>query len=178
MKMFPRFILWIYALGVALASIALLLLWSGVVRASMHDIINDQTAVGAAIFLLFSIFFLIYRSGGPRSEQEPETITHRMENGDVKITFATLEQLVERAAMRIRGVQNLQNRVRNSENGGLKIAIRFAIEADQDIPKMTAEMQQTVKKYIEETAGIPVEEVTVYVTELSVPKDVVKKRVE
>ncbi|MGB8955102.1 MAG: alkaline shock response membrane anchor protein AmaP [Tumebacillaceae bacterium] len=178
MKMFPRFILWIYALGVALASIALLLLWSGVVQASMRDLINDQTAAGAAIFLLFSIFFLIYRTSGSRHEQEPETIAHRMENGDVKITYATLEQLVERAAMRIRGVQNLKNRVRNSENGGLKIAVRFAIEADLDIPKTTAEMQQAVKEYIEATAGIPVEEVTVYVTELSTPKDVVKKRVE
>lgn len=178
MKMFPRFILWIYALGVALASIALLLLWSGVVEATMYDIINDQTAIGASIFLLFSIFFLIYRSRGPRNEHEPESITHRMENGDVKITHATLEQLVERAAQRIRGVQNLKNRVRLSANGGLKIAVRFAIDADLDIPKTTAEMQQTVKEYIETTAGISVEDVTVYVTELSAPADVVKKRVE
>ena len=177
MKFIPRFILWIYALGVALVSIALLLLWSGVVQASIFDIVNDDTAVGAAIFLLFSIFFLIYRSGSPR-QHEPETITHRMENGEVKITYATLEQLVERAALRVRGVQNLKNRVRNSENGGLKIAVRFSIDADLDIPKTTAEMQTTVKEYVESTAGIPVEEVTVYVTELAAPKDVVKKRVE
>ena len=81
-------------------------------------------------------------------------------------------------AQRIRGVQNLKNRVRLSANGGLKIAVRFAIDADLDIPKTTAEMQQTVKEYIETTAGISVEDVTVYVTELSAPADVVKKRVE
>lgn len=179
MKIFPRMLLWLYALGIVAVSVIGLLDYAGLYRVRTLEL-NDQAAVIAVIAILFSLFFLFARMGY-RPAREPETVTHRMENGDVKISFETIEQLVGRAASAIRGVQNHTTRVRTTETGLLKILIRFSIEADLDIPKTTADLQEAVKTYVMTTTGIKVESITVYVTELAVKPDVVqqsKRRVE
>lgn len=180
MKIVPRILLWIYALGVAIASGFVLFQYamdqfsSDSLSISLND---DKLAAAALLFFLVSIIFLLYRTKGRRM-REPESVTNKMEHGDVKITYETLEQLATRAAAKIRGVQDLKTRARMNENGALRIGVRFAIEPDLDIPKTTAELQETIKSYIEMTTSIPVEQVAVYVTQLAMPREVVKKRVE
>ncbi|PWK11508.1 alkaline shock response membrane anchor protein AmaP [Tumebacillus permanentifrigoris] len=179
MKIFPRILLWLFALGIAAVSVLGLLDYAGLYRVRTLEL-NDQAAVVAVIAILFSLYFLFARTG-QRPAREPETVTHRLENGDVKISYETIEQLVGRAASTIRGVQNQTTRVRTTENGLLKIMIRYSIEVDLDIPKTTADLQEAVKTYIVTTTGIKVDSVTVYVTELAVKPDVVqvtKRRVE
>lgn len=179
MNIIPRILLWLYAAGVAAASVTVLLQYAGLRVLDTRLRITEEGALAALIFLLVSIFFLVYRSrrGGGRN-REPQTVVHKMEHGDVKITYEAIEQLATRAAVKIRGVKNLETRVRVAEGDALTLAVRFAIEADLDIPKTTAELQGTVKDYIESTTGIPVALVTVYVTEMATAPDVVKKRVE
>jgi uncharacterized alkaline shock family protein YloU len=172
-----RILLWLYAAGVATASVAVLLQYAGLRVLDYRVRITEEGALVAVIFLLISIFFLLYRTSG-HSDREPETVVHKLDHGDVRITYNTIEQLATRAALKIRGVKDLKTRVRMQEGGAMHIAIRFAIEADLDIPKTTAELQQAVKEYVESTSGIPITEVTVYVTELAAPPEVVKKRVE
>ncbi|KEO82545.1 alkaline shock response membrane anchor protein AmaP [Tumebacillus flagellatus] len=180
MKIFPRILLWVYALGVGAAAVVGLLDYAGLYRVRTLEI-NDETAIAAVVALLFSLFFLFARTG-QRAPREPQTVTQRMEHGDVKISYETIEQLVGRAVSNIRGVQNHNTRVRSTEQGQLRIMIRFSIEADLDIPKTTADLQDAVKTYIQSTTSIPVESVTVYVTELAVKQEVVqpiqKRRVE
>ncbi|MBL0388135.1 alkaline shock response membrane anchor protein AmaP [Tumebacillus sp. ITR2] len=180
MKIVPRILLWLYALGIAAASVIGLLDYAGLYRIYSLQI-NDETAIAAVVAILFSLFFLFARTG-QRAAREPQTVTQRMENGDVKISYETLEQLVGRAASAIRGVQKHSARVRTTEQGLLRIMIRYSIEADLDIPKTTADLQEAVKTYIQTTTGIKVESVTVYVTELAVQQEAVqptkKRRVE
>ncbi|HEU4963668.1 MAG TPA: alkaline shock response membrane anchor protein AmaP [Bacilli bacterium] len=180
MKFLPRFLLWLYALGGAVASVVVLLQYFGTNVIGHNFEIYEEGAGAALLYLLISVFFLFYRSKG--YDREPQTITHKMQNGDVKITFETLEQLASRAAGKIRGITDLKTRVRALETGTVRIAVRYAIEADLDIPKTTAELQETIKTYIESTAGIEVEQVMVYVTQLASQqpktKEPVKKRVQ
>lgn len=179
MKVFPRILLWLFALGIAAAAVIGLLDYAGLYRVPGLQL-NDTAAIIAVVALLFSLFFL-FASTSKRPPREPQTVTQRMEHGDVKISYETIEQLVGRAASNVRGVRNHTIRVRTTEHGQLQIAIRFAIEADLDIPKTTAELQDGIKSYIQTTTSIPVESVTVYVTELAVKQDVVqtaKRRVE
>jgi uncharacterized alkaline shock family protein YloU len=175
-RLFPRIILWLYALGVAAACVVILLQYAGTEVLGRNFVIYEDGAAAAVIFLLISIFFLIYRT--KRMEYEPQTITHRLDNGDLKISYNTLEQLALRAATRVRGVTDLKARVHMNEGGTMRIAVKFAIEAGLDIPKTTAELQDGVKQFVEQTTGIPVEQVTVYVMELASTQPVVKKRVE
>lgn len=177
MKLFPRIILWLYALGVAAACVVVLLQYAGTEVLGRNFEIYDDGAAAAVIFLLLSIFFLIYRS--KRGDHEPQTITHKLDNGDLKISYDTLEQLSLKAASRVRGVSDLKARVHMNEGGTMRIAMKFSIEAGLEIPKTTAELQDAVKHFVEQTTGIPVEQVTVYVLELAQAQTaVVKKRVE
>lgn len=170
-------LLWLYALVVGIASVMILLQYAGVHVIGEFIHIADPLAATAVVMLLVSLFFLIYRTG-PSKTREPQMITHKMENGDVKIAVDTLEQLATRAAGRIRGVRDLKTRVRANEAGLLRIAVRCAVEADLDIPKTTKELQDSVKSYVEQTAGLPVEQVIVYVSQVAQPQEAAKKRVE
>lgn len=178
MKIVPRMLLWIYALAVLLASGYVLVLYGETAFGEgVNNIrIDDTVAAIALVLLLVSVFFLLYRT--KRRQREPQSVIHKMEHGDVKITYETVEQLAERAATKIRGVQNLKTRVRVQEGGALVIGVRFSVDADLDIPKTTAELQEAVKQYVEGTTGLSVEQVAVYVTEVAPAKEVVKKRVE
>ncbi|ASS75943.1 hypothetical protein CIG75_13900 [Tumebacillus algifaecis] len=171
-------ILWLYALGVAAACVVVLLQYAGFELLGRHFMIYEDGAAAAVIFLLLSIFFLIYRS--KQGDHEPQTITHQLDHGDLKISYDTLEQLSLKAASRVRGISDIKARVHMNEGGTMRIAIKFSIEAGLEITKTTAELQSSVKDFVELTTGIPVEQVTVYVLELAqqTQAQVVKKRVE
>lgn len=177
MNLLPRFLLWLYALGVAVSSAVVLLQYFGFEVLGRNFVIYEEGAGAALLFLLISIFFLFYRTKG--RGRDPQTITQKAEHGDIKITYDTLEQLATRAAGKVRGIADLNTRVRALENGSLRIAVRFSIQPDFDIPKTTAELQEAIKQHIESIAGITVDQVLVYVTQLAAaPKEAAKKRVE
>ncbi|MFD2170903.1 alkaline shock response membrane anchor protein AmaP [Tumebacillus lipolyticus] len=176
MKLVPRIVLWLYALGVGAASVFVLLQYAGLELLGRNFVVYDDGAAVAAVFLLLSIFFLFYRS--TPTEREPQTIMHKLENGDLKISYDTLEQLTLKAAAGVRGVNDLRARVHLNEGGTMRIAVKYSIEAGLEIPKTTAELQGTVKQFVEQATGIKVEQVTVYVMELTQAPTVAKKRVE
>jgi uncharacterized alkaline shock family protein YloU len=128
--------------------------------------------------LVLSIFFMFYRTKA--REESLQTVTHKMENGDVQISYETIEQLATRAAQRVRGITDLKTRARANEAGVVRIAVRVVVEADTDIPAVTKDLQDGVKTYVETTTGVTVDQVMVYVTEVaaSAPREVVKKRVQ
>lgn len=176
MKFFPRMLLFLYAGGIAFVTVMVLLQYAGMSVLGTGIRIFDETAAWSIIFLLLSIFFMFYRTKA--REQQTQTIQHKMENGDVQISYETIEQLATRAALKIRGVHDLKTRVRANDAGVARIAVRVQVEPDTDIPKVTKELQDSVKLYVETTTGVSVDSVSVYVTELAPTRETVKKRVE
>jgi len=174
-KFFPRLLLFLYAGGIAAACVMVLLQYAGMNVIGSGIRVFDEAAAWAVLFLLLSIFFMFYRT--KTREPQLQSVTHKMEHGDVQISYETLEQLATRAALKIRGIKDLKTRVR-ANDGTVTIAVRVQVEAETDIPKVTKELQDGVKAHVEQTAGVPVNTVTVYVTELAAAREVVKKRVE
>jgi len=176
LKFFPRMLLFLYAGGIAFVSIMVLLQYAGMNVLGNGIRIFDETAAWSIVLLLLSIFFMFYRTKA--RDEQVQTITHKMENGEVQISYETIEQLATRAALKVRGVHDLKTRVRANEVGVARIAVRVQVDADTDIPKVTKELQDSVKMYVETTTGVSVDSVTVYVTELAPAREIVKKRVE
>lgn len=176
MKFFPRMLLFLYASGVAVVATMVSLQYAGMNVLGNGIRIFDETFAWAIIFLSLSIFFIFYRTKA--RDEQMRMIKHKMENGEVQISYATVEQLATRAALKVRGVHDLKTRVHANEAGVARIAVRVQVEADTDIPKVTKELQDSVKMYVETTTGVSVDSVTVYVTELAPTRETVKKRVE
>nr|WP_280521220.1 alkaline shock response membrane anchor protein AmaP [Paenibacillus mangrovi] len=173
-----RLLLFIYSLSIGIISVFAILRLSGLVPGL--EINMDQTTltvtyvVVAAVLLLlsFRFFYISIR----RERVDIPSIDQRTEYGDIQISVETIENLCLKAASRIRGAKDLKARIRVRE-AGLEIMIRTVVEGDVSIPTMTTEIQKQVHDYLQETTGIPVSNVAVYIANVG-QSTTIKSRVE
>ncbi|KKO52079.1 alkaline shock response membrane anchor protein AmaP [Paenibacillus sp. DMB20] len=177
-KIVDRLMLFIYSLSIGVISVVAILLLSGAIP---YDLTYDWEQrliwagiIAAAVLFLMSIrFFYI-------SVRRDRTVTHsidqRTEFGDIQISVETIENLCLKAASRVRGVRDLKSRIKVSQSG-LDIAIRAVVDGEESIPGLTTEVQKQVHDFVEDTTGIPVSSVSVYIANV-VQAPSFKSRVE
>lgn len=127
-----------------------------------------------ACILLASLrfFYVSIRRGG----NSTPSIDQRTEFGDIRISMETVENLSLKAASKHRGVKDLKARIRVAD-AGLEIVLRAIVDGESPIPQLTEEIQRSVKDHVEETTGIPVAVVTVFVANI-IQSQTFKSRVE
>jgi uncharacterized alkaline shock family protein YloU len=186
MKVVDRLLLFVYSLVIGVASVFAIIMAAGGFEADwlkdvVDDIVGEDSAIQvtvivvAILILLFSLRFFILsfkRSGG-----HAPSINQRTEHGDIRISVDTVENLALKAASRTRGVKDLKARVRAADSG-LQIMIRAFVDGDTPIPALSEEMQKTVSELVQETTGIPVAEVSVYIANVTQAPTTYKSRVE
>lgn len=86
--------------------------------------------------------------------------------GAVNITVTALEHLVSKAAKQIKEVKEIKPRVKPLADG-IAIYLNASVNTESNLPFVTKELQDTVKGYIEQIAGINVLEVKVLVNYIS-----------
>jgi uncharacterized alkaline shock family protein YloU len=185
-RMLDRLLLFLYSVAIGAAAIFAIAAASGGISASRMKVAIDQSVGGsravqgivigvAIVVLLVSIrFFIVSVSRG--GSQTP-SINQRTEHGDIRISVETVENLALKAASRTRGVKDLRARVRVAE-AGLEILIRAFVDGEGSIPALSEEMQRTVSEQIEESTGIPVAEVSVFIANVTQAPTSYKSRVE
>lgn len=137
--------------------------------------VRTTVIVIAVLLLLLSVrfFILSVRGGG----SVPPSINQRTELGDIRISLETVENLSLKAASRVRGARDLKARVRVADSG-LVIMIRAFADGEGPIPALSEEIQRTVAAHVEETTGIPVAEVSVFIANVAHSPATFKSRVE
>lgn len=185
-KLLDRLLLFLYSIAIGIVSVAAIIAASGGLNEKgLHDWLDNMTGdsdavriaviCAAIVLLLVSVrFFIVSVSRGGSAAP---SINQRTEHGDIKISVETVENLALKAASRSRGVKDLKARVRVSE-AGLEIQIRAFVDGDGSIPSMSEDMQRTVAQHIEETTGIPVAEVSVFIANVTQAPTTFKSRVE
>ena len=123
---------------------------------------NVYTIVLAVVFALISLRFLFYRS----SHSDLDFVALQGEHGQIRISFETIQQLSNRTGRSVRGVQEFTTRVRSGQ-AGILLSVRVKALADLDLARMSAEIQNAVKEYVERTSGVTVERVAVNIAELA-----------
>ncbi|MBN2984442.1 MULTISPECIES: alkaline shock response membrane anchor protein AmaP [Cohnella] len=185
-RMLDRLLLFLYTLAVGAASvIAVVVALGGFDTEWLKQFVEEAAggyravqasviAVGVVLFLIsFRLFVVSFRRTGGSSE----SITQRTEHGDIRISVETIENLALKAASRSRGVKDLRARVRASESG-LQIMIRAFVDGENSIPSISEEMQKAVSEHLEQTTGIPVSEVSVFIANVTQSPTTYKSRVE
>ncbi|MDR9852697.1 alkaline shock response membrane anchor protein AmaP [Paenibacillus sp. VCA1] len=177
-KILDRFLLFIYSLSIGIISVFAILRLSDLVP-GLGEYLDAATlqitllVIAAVLFLLSVRFFYISIR---RDRSQIPSIDQRTEYGDIQISVETIENLCLKAAARIRGAKDLKARIRVTE-AGLEIMIRAVVEGDVSIPSMTTDIQKQVHDYLQETTGIPVSNVAVYIANVA-QSTTVKSRVE
>lgn len=167
-KIMDRFLLFIYSLCVAVLSVIAILFLSGAIPQKLDASYGPAAyvtavSVAAVLFLLSIRFFYISLRTGRSSVP---TVDQRTEFGDIQISLETIENLSLKAAAKVKGIRELKARIRVSQ-AGLEIMIRAVVDGDHSLPVLTSEVQRQVHDFVQETTGIPVADVSVYIANLS-----------
>ncbi|AIQ64762.1 hypothetical protein PSTEL_18250 [Paenibacillus stellifer] len=167
-KILDRLLLFLYSLSIGILSVIALLLLSGVVPWNLE--IRDWNTVyiaavaGSVILFLLSIRFFYISLRRDRSSSL--SVDQRTEYGDIQISMETIENLSLKAAGRVKGIRDLKSRIRVSQ-AGLEIMIRGVVDGDHSLPLLTSDIQRQVHEYVQETTGVPVADVSVYIANLA-----------
>jgi uncharacterized alkaline shock family protein YloU len=120
--------------------------------------------VGGIIAILIAIRFFFYRvrRGAPSTDY----VSLNGDHGSIRISHETIRQLANRSGKTIRGVQEFDTRIRSGEQG-IVLITRVRVLPDIELAKMSADIQNSLKEYVERTTGIDVTEVVVHVAEVA-----------
>ncbi len=167
-KILDRLLLFIYSLSIAILSVAAILKLSGVLPSNWIDdsdyrVFISTIVVLVVLFLLSIRFFYISIR---KDRNSVPSIDQRTEFGDIQISVETIENLCLKAASKVRGVRDLKVRVKVNQ-AGITIEIRAVVDGEFSIPVLSADIQKQVHDYLQETTGIPVSDVSVFIANVA-----------
>jgi len=83
-----------------------------------------------------------------------------MEVGEVRITLAAIEDIIEQSISGLRGLSEIRTRIKQ-ETEGLEIKFYCRLDDGRDLNSMSGKIQERISQDIEKYAGIKVKEVKV-----------------
>lgn len=169
-RIVDRILLFLYSLAVGTLTVLYILILTDSIPDSSLQFPDrtTQLIVGitvAVLLLLLSLRFLYVSLRRGRSAAAP-SVDQRTEYGDIQISMETIENLSLKAAARVKGVRDLRSRIRVSQ-AGLEIMIRAVVDGEHSLPLLTGEVQRQVHEFVQETTGIPVADVSVYIANVA-----------
>jgi uncharacterized alkaline shock family protein YloU len=186
MRVLDKLLLFLYSLAVGvLAVLAAVAASGGIPRSWLLEGVGlatgdagavQATVIAVAVVLVLvslRFFVLSVRAGGA----VPPSINQRTDYGEIRISMETVENLALKAASRVRGAKDLKARVQVTESG-LEVMIRAFADGEGSIPALSEEIQRTVAAHVEETTGIPVADVSVFIANIAQAPTTFKSRVE
>ncbi|AOZ91457.1 alkaline shock response membrane anchor protein AmaP [Paenibacillus crassostreae] len=169
-KILDRILLFFYSLVIAILSIAAILHLSGVLEVSTNWIKElDYGVFITAIVVLVILFLLSLRFfyvSIRKDRVKIPSIDQRTEFGDIQISVETIENLCLKAASKVRGVKDLKSRIRVVQ-AGIDIEIRAIVDGEYSIPDLSSDIQKQIHDYLQETTGIPVANVSVFIANVA-----------
>lgn len=130
--------------------------------------IKDLTIIVNIIAVIFIIrgIQLFARALSPGKEKkQSHSINRKTDLGEIQVSMETLESLSLKAVSRIKGIHDIKANVRVAEQG-LTIRLRCLMDGDISIPAISEEMQKAVKEHVQMISGIPVNQVTINVSNI------------
>lgn len=183
MRWFDRLLLFLFSFVMTIGSALMIAIGMNLVKEdtvqAFFNMVYRQMDIaiawilGSIVLLLLSLRFLLW---GNFKDKAPVSVHQRNNHGDVKISLETISNLALKAAHRIRGLKDVKTKVTVREEG-LILSLKLNVEGDRSIPDLSEELQTTVKAYVEDITGIPVSDITVYVSNV-VSHATVRNRVE
>lgn len=113
-----------------------------------------------ALFVLLISLWLLSKSFKPKETEK--LITGSTAHGDYMVSFTALESMVLRASKNIEGIKELEPQI-IFRDGNLSILIKAVVVSDYEIPEVSQQVQESVKNYIEEMAGVTVSAVKIFI---------------
>lgn len=180
MGILNRILLTIYTLIIILISVAVLGLFiaMGIGAVSLESISIFLSSIAfdwrfflvatliAILFLMVSLKLLF---SGTKAKAQISTLIKHTDLGMVRISVSALDTMVGKVVRSFKEVKDVKINIL-TEIDGVKIKLKVLIMPDVILPDLTASLQEKVKEYIENYSGVSVQEVFIYIDNLSEPQ--------
>jgi uncharacterized alkaline shock family protein YloU len=171
-NIFFRVLLAIYAFCLALASAAVMLMTINtgtydVVSAylSEHVFTGGATALRIVVFLIALAFFVLsmmFLMSGIKSNKDKKAVSKHTNMGEIRISLNSVENVATNASKKAGGIRETKTTVKRADEG-VQIVVRLVVMPDLSIPAISEDVQGRVKRAVEESCGIAVNDVKVVV---------------
>ncbi len=109
------------------------------------------------------------RETAPKEKAPTSTLLSAGENGTAYITLAALDSLVQRHCRGNQRIKECESSVQAMQSG-VAISLKLQVLPDTVIPELSAQLQHSLKEYIETISGISVTGVDILILPLALPK--------
>jgi uncharacterized alkaline shock family protein YloU len=116
----------------------------------------EATVLAALAFLATGYLFCLSFKG---LRQAP-SLVQEGEHGQIRISFTTLENLVQKAAQEINGVRDVQTKISNTSQG-VQIILGLKVNPGINIPQVAEMVQSQVREFLLTTAGVEIARIQV-----------------
>lgn len=172
MNIFFRIMLAVYAFFMAVISAIMMYLsvstkmLSGALDVSKNILLGESaTGYRIALFIISLVFFtlsVMFLLSGVRSSKDKRAVSKHTNIGEIRISLNSIENIAFNTSKKINGVRDSKISVTKLEDG-VDIVVRIVIMPDLSIPAVSEDVQERVKKAVEETSGVAVKQVKVIV---------------
>ena len=169
-----RFLLFLYALAVALAALGVIVLCLPVFP--VPAILNEtafllsrwETIAGAALVFLISVHLVACsltcgsRSGEQKEKKEPEAVVVRGASGEVRVAIPAVSSMAEKSASKVYGVENVDAKVEarrvTGEDGvpssKVAIGLEVALAAGQNVAQASDAIRAAGSEQMDNVLGL------------------------
>lgn len=169
MRKYDRAVLAIYSLVLmAVFIFVLLFIFNKIFMNSVLDFLSQDLSRFSIGFLAVLVIIISFKTlVDVFSKTTPAyALIQTTDLGTVSITISAIEHLVSKAAKQVKGIKDIKSRVKPVAEG-IALSLQASINPESNIPMITQELQDTVKGYIEQIAGLKVVEAKVLVDYIS-----------
>ena len=189
-----RFLLFLYALAVALAALGVIVLCLPVFP--VPAILNEtafllsrwETIASAALVFLISVHLVACsltcgsQSGEKKAKKEPEAVVVRGASGEVRVAIPAVSSLAEKSASKVYGVENVEAKVEarrvtgedGSSSSKVAVGLELAVAAGQNVAQISDAVHAAVSEQMNDVLGLADYSIDISIAEFAA-KDVAKK---
>ncbi len=189
-----RFLLFLYALAVALAALGVIVLCLPVIPVPV--VLNEvafalsrwETMAGAALIFLLSVHLAACSiSCSSKSEEkkkkEPEAVVMQGAAGEVRVATSAVSNLAEKSASKVYGVESVDAKVESRRvvksagqepSSEVLIGLALGIGAGQNVAQVSDAVRTAVSEQMKDVLGLAEYSIDISVTEIA-SKDATKK---
>lgn len=170
MNIFFRILLAIYAFCLTILSlVSMMFVFKPELFKRMSAYIIDNVLYSRneliAMFIISFVFFslsITFLMSGFRSAKDKKGVSKHTNIGEIKISLDTLESIALGASKKLNGVKETKASLVKQEDG-ISVVVRAVVMSDINIPLLSEDIQVKVKKSIEDSSGIKVNDVKVII---------------
>lgn len=189
-----RFLLFLYALAVALAALGVIVLCLPVIPVPV--VLNEvafalsrwETMAGAALVFLLSVHLVAcsFSSSSKReekAEKEPEAVVVKGAAGEVRVATSAVSSLAEKSALKVHGVESAEAKVESRRvvkgegqeaSSAVVVGLEVGLGGNQNVTQVSDAVRAAVSEQMSNVLGLAEYSIDISVTEIA-GKDAAKK---